>query len=89
MVLQQITVINCITNDIILQMTGKMSISTSSKNRLDIVVENEDESYSDYMVGLNDHVIYVIANIETTYVEKYHFTIDYNPKMWIPVKKKI
>jgi len=86
-VLRQVTVINCIANDVIFQMTGKMSIKAdTSENQLEVVVENENGTYSKHIIGLSDNVTYVLEDIDTNYVEKYRFTINYNPKMWIPVE---
>lgn len=86
-VLRQVTVINCIANDVVFQMTGKMSITAdTSENQLEMVVENEDGTYSKHIIGLSDNVTYVVEDIDTNYVEKYKFIINYNPKMWIPVE---
>lgn len=86
-VLRQVTVINCIANDVVFQMTGKMSIAAdTSENQLEMVVENEDGTYSKHIIGLSDNVTYVVEDIDTNYVEKYKFVINYNPKMWIPVE---
>lgn len=86
-VLRQITVINCIANDVVFQMTGKMSIKAdTTENQLEMVVENDDGTYSKHIIGLSDNVTYVLEDIDTNYVEKYRFTINYNPKMWIPVE---
>lgn len=86
-VLRQVTVINCIANDVVFQMTGKLSIKADrSENQLEIVVENEDGTYSKHIIGLSDNVTYVLEDIDTNYVNKYRFVINYNPKMWVPVK---
>lgn len=86
-VLRQVTVINCIANDVVFQMTGKMSIKAdTTDNQLEVVVENDDGTYSKHIIGLSNNVSYVVEDIDTSYVEKYHFTINYNPKMWIPVE---
>lgn len=86
-VLRQVTVINCIANDVVFQMTGKMSIKAdTSDHQLEVVVENEDGTYSKHIIGLSDNVTYVVEDIDTNYVEKYRFVINYNPKMWIPVE---
>ncbi|MBS5631283.1 MAG: hypothetical protein KHX45_20775 [Clostridiales bacterium] len=86
-VLRQVTVINCIANDVVFQMTGKMSITAdTADNQLEVIVENEDGSYSKHIIGLSDNVTYVVEDIDTNYVDKYQFVINYNPKMWIPVE---
>lgn len=79
--------INCIANDVVFQMTGKMSITAdTTDNQLEVIVENEDGSYSKHIIGLSDNVTYVVEDIDTNYVDKYQFVINYNPKMWIPVE---
>lgn len=86
-VLRQVTVINCLANDVVFQMTGKMSITADiSDKQLEVVVENEDGSYSKHIIGLSDNVTYVVEDLDTNYVERYRFVINYNPKMWIPVE---
>lgn len=86
-VLRQVTVINCLANDVVFQMTGKMSITADISDRqLEVVVENEDGSYSKHIIGLSDNVTYVVEDLDTNYVERYRFVINYNPKMWIPVE---
>lgn len=89
-ILRQVTVINCIANDVVFQMTGKMSITADVEdNQLEVVVENDDGSYGKHIIGLSDNVTYVVEDIDTNYVDKYKFTVNYNPKMWIPVDFEI
>ena len=45
-VVRKVTVINAITNDIIFEMSGKMSITADTEdNQLEIVVENVEGDY--------------------------------------------
>lgn len=86
-VVRQLTVINCIGGDVLFQMTGKMSITADqADNQLEIIVENEDNSYVKHFVGLSDNVTYVVEdlNLGANAVEKYKYTLNFNPKMWIP-----
>lgn len=86
-VVRQLTVINCIQGDILFQMTGKMSITAdTSDNQLEIIVENDDGTYAKHFVGLSDNVTYTIEdlNLGENEVEKYKYTLNFNPKMWIP-----
>lgn len=70
-------------------MTGKMSITADTvDNQLEVVVENEDGSYTKHFVGLSDNVTYVVKQISSKDVSKYKYTLNYNPKMWIPVDVK-
>lgn len=86
-VVRQLTVINCLQGDILFQMTGKMSITAdTSDNQLEIIVENDDGTYAKHFVGLSDNVTYTIEdlNLGKNEVEKYKYTLNFNPKMWIP-----
>lgn len=35
-----------------------------------------------------DNVSYVVEDVEVPNVSKYKYEINYNPKMWVPVKLK-
>lgn len=88
-VVRQLTVINCIEGDVLFQMTGRMSITADTEdNQLEIIVENDDGSYVKHFVGLSDNVTYVVEdlNLGDNEVEKYKYTLNFNPKMWIPVE---
>lgn len=85
--IRQITVINCIKGDVLLQMTGKMSIhEKSDPNQLEITVEDENGNYKKHFIGLSDNVTYVVEDITSdSNVSKYKYELNFNPKMWIPV----
>lgn len=85
-VVRQLTVINCIEGDVIFQMTGKLSITKdNSDNQLEIVVEKEDGTYHKHFVGLSDNVTYLVEDLGTNNVDRYNYTLNYNPKMWLPI----
>ena len=85
-VVRQLTVINCLEGDVLFQMTGKMSITADTEDRqLEIIVEDEDGSYKKHFVGLSDNVTYVVEQVSAKSVDKYKYTLNYNPKMWIPI----
>lgn len=85
-VVRQLTVINCIEGDVLFQMTGKMSITADrSDNQLEIIVEDENGTYKKHFIGLSDNVTYVVEDIDTNNVSKYKYTLNYNPKMWVPI----
>ena len=86
-VVRQLTVINCLEGDVLFQMTGKMSITADrADNQLEVIVENEDGTYKKHFVGLSDNVTYVGEDLDINNVSKYRYTLNYNPKMWIPVE---
>ena len=88
-VVRQLTVINCIGGDVLFQMTGKMSIKAdTADNQLEVIVEDENGLYKKHFIGLSDNVTYVVEDMDITNVSKYKYTLNYNPKMWIPVDIK-
>lgn len=88
-VVRQLTVINCLQGDVLFQMTGKMSITADvDDNQLEIIVENDNGNYTKHFVGLSDNVTYTIEdlNLGANDVEKYKYTLNFNPNMWLPVE---
>lgn len=86
-VVREITVINCIQGDVLFQMSGKMSIAAdTSENQLEVIVE-DDGTYVKHFIGLSDNVTYVVEdlNLGANDVNKYKYTLNFNPNMWIPV----
>jgi len=82
---RQITVVNCLQGDILFQMTGKMSIEADmSDHQLEVIVETENGSCKKHFIGLSDNVTYVVEDITEGDVDKYNYTINFNPNMWWP-----
>ncbi len=86
---RQITVINCLQGDVVFQMTGRMSINADvTDNQLEVTVEDENGKYKKHFIGLSDNVTYVVEDITEGDVNKYKYTLNFNPKMWIPFDVK-
>jgi hypothetical protein len=89
-VVRQLTVIDCITGDTMFQMTGKMSITAdTADNQLEIIVE-DNGTYVKHFVGLSDNVTYIVEdlNLGANDVNKYKYTLNFNPNMWVPADVK-
>lgn len=85
-VIRQLTVINCIQGDVLFQMSGRMSITAdTSDNQLEILVEDENGNYQKHFVGLSDNVTYTVEQLRGIDVDQYKYTLNFNPKMWLPV----
>ena len=85
-VVRQLTVINCIQGDVLFQMTGKISITAdSADNQLEVTVEDENGNYQKHFVGLSDNVTYTVEQLRGIDVDQYKYTLNFNPKMWLPV----
>lgn len=83
--IRQITVINCLQGDVLFQMTGKMSITAdTADNQLEVIVEDEKGEYKKHFIGLSDNVTYVVEDATAGDVEKYKYTLNFNPEMWLP-----
>lgn len=88
-VVRQLTVINCIQGDVLFQMTGKMSITSDNvDHQLEVIVEDEKGYYQKHFIGLSDNVTYVVEQKNFKNVSEYKYSLNYNPKMWIPVELK-
>ncbi len=88
-VVRQLTVINGIQGDILFQMTGKLSIQADpSENQLEVTVEDENGNYQKHFIGLSDNINYVVEQKDYKSVSNYKYTLNYNPKMWIPTNVK-
>lgn len=86
---RQVTVINCLQGDVLFQMTGKMSIKAdTSDNQLEIIVEDENGEYKKHLIGLSDNVTYVVEDITAGDINQYKYSLNFNPKMWLPVESK-
>ena len=86
---RQITVMNCIQGDVLFQMTGKISITADVEdNQLEGIAEDENGKYKKNFIGLSDNVTYVVEDITDNDVSKYKYTLNFNPKMWIPFDVK-
>lgn len=82
---RQVTVINCLQGDVLFQMTGKISITAdTTDDQLEIVVEDENGQYKKHFIGLSDNVTYVVEDITAGDVSNYKYTLNFNPKMWLP-----
>lgn len=82
---RQLTVINCLQGDVLFQMTGKFSITAdTADNQLEVIVELEDGSYKKHFIGLSDNVTYVVEDVTGSNVDNYKYTLNFNPKMWLP-----
>lgn len=81
-IVRRLTVINCITGDTLFVMEGKMSVEDNGYI-LRIYVE-DNGTYKKHMVGLADNVTYTLEDLSYNEVSNHRYTINFNPKMWIP-----
>lgn len=90
-IVRRVTVIDCITGDVMFQMSGRMSIyADTSDEQLEIIVE-DNGTYTKHIIGLSDNVTYIVEdlNLGDNAVSKYQYTIIFNPNMWYPVNAQL
>lgn len=88
-IVRQLTVINAIQGDVLFQMEGKMSIyADTSDNQLEVTVEDENGNYQKHFIGLSDNITYVLEQKNYKNINNYKYSLNYNPKMWIPIELK-
>lgn len=80
-VVRRLTVINARTDTILLDMTGRFSLSNNAVNELEIICEVEDGVYKKNFVYLNEYTIYVVEDISGANVNPYLYEINFLPQM--------
>lgn len=91
-VLRTVTVINCMTNDALFTIEGRISITADREDQqLEILCEYKKGVYKKSIIGLPDYtpVTYVIDDQEATATTPYGYKINYNPKMWLPYRPAV
>lgn len=87
---RRVTIVDCITNEVLFQCEGKISITAdTSDNQLEILIEEEGGTYKKAIIGLSDNVTYLVEDIYSSYVNPYQYTIMWNPKMILPFDAKL
>jgi hypothetical protein len=85
-VARKLTVINQRTDTILFQMTGNFSIEKESDGDLAVIGENENGTYYKHFVCLSSEITYIVEDLGKTGVNKYKYSINFNPRMIIPVE---
>lgn len=89
-IVREVTVINCITSEILFQMKGRLSINADvNDNQLEVIVEHEQGLFRKHFIGLSDNVTYVIEDLGGAKVDKYGYELNFNPKLLKVIEPKI
>ena len=87
---RKVTVINSITNKVLFQVTGNMSINyDDSTKQLNIIALGDNGDYKKHIIGISDNVSYVVEDVTGMkgIDTKYH--LYFNPDMVIPIDAKL
>ena len=85
-VTRRITVFNIRTDTVLMQMTGKMSLSNNSSKELVVTVEVEKGVYQKHFIYLNEYTMYTVEDLNGTKVSPYAYELEFLPQTLVPVK---
>ena len=77
---RRITVLNTRTDTPLMQITGLLSINVDSDGDLNITIEKAENEYVLNYAHLSQDTTYIVEQIETKSVDKYHYEIKFYPK---------
>ena len=85
----KITVYNALTDNVILEMEGYMSISNNSSDELVVTCEVGPNTYKkNYIYLENPFVIYVVEDITGTHADPYHYKVYFHTEVMPDVEIK-
>jgi len=86
---RRVTVINGITNQIIFQATGQMSIEyVEERKQLNIIALGENGEYKKHIVGISDNVSYMVEDITGMKGVDTKYRLYFNQDMIVPIEVK-
>lgn len=77
---RRITVLNTRTDTPLMQIMGLLSINVDSDGDLNITIEKAENEYVLNYAHLSQDTTYIVEQIETKSVDKYHYEIKFYPK---------
>jgi hypothetical protein len=83
-VARRIVVINMRTDKPIFELKGYFAISNNSNKELVVTCETGNKEHQVHYVYLNEWTMYVVEQLDSTKVDKYHYEIWYMPEAIIP-----
>lgn len=86
-VVRRLTVVNCRSDKVILQMIGRISIQDVS-NGIAVLVEidRERQIYQKHYVYLNDWTMYTVEDVSGVSVSAYDYELEFMPKSIVDIK---
>lgn len=84
-VTRRVTVYNCRTDKILLEVVGNLSVQKSGGD-VDLIIEVAPGKYKKHFVRLNDWTMYVVEDVSGAFADKYHYTINFLPDSIMPIR---
>lgn len=86
-VTRKLTVLNARTDNILLELVGTFSLQNERDDELSIICEVGPGQYQKHIVYLNEWTIYVVEDISSTGVDRYHYELNILPLLNTPQVK--
>lgn len=84
---RRLTVINTLSDKVLLQMTGTFAIQTDREtNELQVICELDDGTYQKHFIYLNEFTTYTVEDISGSDVDKYSYELNFMPEFLPGVK---
>ena len=83
-VTRRLVVINARSDKPVFELIGNFSISNNTTNELEVTCEVEKGKYKKHFVYLNEWTIYSVEDVSGSYVDNYHYEVNYLPEMIVP-----
>lgn len=84
---RRLTVINTLSDKVLLQMTGTFAIQADpDTNELQVICELENGEYQKHFVYLNQFTTYTVEDISGSDVDKYSYELNFMPEFLPGVK---
>lgn len=84
-VTRRVTVYNCRTDKILLEVVGNLSVQKSGGD-VDLIIEVAPGQYKKHFVRLNDWTMYVVEDVSGAFADRYHYTINFLPDSIMPIR---
>lgn len=82
---RRVVFFNGITNDYLLEITGKCSIKADTVDRqLEVICKVGEGEYKKHFLGLSDNVAYFVEQLEPSKHSAYHYRVTFKPQEIIP-----
>lgn len=76
---------NAITDQIMFEMVGNLSIETSANHKeLAVTVKLGENEYRKHFLGLSDNVTYIVEQLDHSDVSRYQYELVFKPKSIVP-----
>lgn len=80
-VIRKLTVINCRTDSVMMELVGTFALGNSSAGELEVICKTGEDEYRKHYIYLNDWTAYTVEDISGADVNPYNYEINFYPQM--------